>query len=561
MTLPTPAQAWPARRGRLLGMAGGGLVLALVAAGLGWWLRPPPLPPAPASLAVLALAYDGPPESAYLREVLPFSMVDLLRGVAGLDVAPFASSRTFAPQDDAKAVAEQLGVNHVLAGRLHVDGAVANLELVLRDGIEQRFRRQAATADLGREIEALTNEVLAALDRSPAPVRGPSRASRAYDRYVLGLRLLEGWDVERNVTRAIEAFTEALDADETFADAHAGLAKALWRRYLDTSEASLADRALAEAERAVELAPSLPEAHLALGTVLLGRARTAEAVAAFQRAQELAPADDDACRQIARAYAALKRPEEADRYYLRAIQLRSRYWQNYNVRGGFCLGAKRYAEAKEMYAKVIELRPLSWTGYSNKAGVHILLGEFAQAEELLRAALQLKAGVEVRTNLGFVLYAAGRYAEAAREYQAAVDAGAARAETYGSLGDAYRQIGRAAEARAAYGRAVELANARLKVNPDDAVLRSGVAMFLAGSGNCPEGARQAARATRGTGAEAEVHYYASVAYALCGDQARARASALRALSGGAVADLATNPDLARVREDPEVKAKLGATRR
>jgi hypothetical protein len=41
---------------------------------------------------------------------------------------------------------------------------------------------------------------------------------------------------------------------------------------------------------------------------------------------------------------------------------------------------------------------------------------------------------------------------------------------------------------------------------------------------------------------------------------QARKSALLALAGGTPTDLATNPDLARVRADPEVAAKLAATR-
>jgi tetratricopeptide (TPR) repeat protein len=311
----------------------------------------------------------------------------------------------------------------------------------------------------------------------------------------------------------------------------------------------------------VALAPSLPEAHLAHGTVLLGRGRTAEAVAAFARAQDLAPGDDDACRQIARAYAALKRYDDADRHYQKAIALRPGYWQNYNSRGSFFLRLGKYVTAKEQFAKVIELRPLSWTGYSNKAAAHIMAGEFAQAEPLLRTALQLNAGTEARTNLGFVLFAAGRYAEAAREYQAAVDAGAARAETYGSLGDAYRHAGRPAEARAAYARAIDLGEERLRVNPEEAPMRAGLAMFLAGAGRCPDAARQAARSTAGTAIDPTVHYYAAVAYAVCGDFARARRLALSALEGGAPADLATNPDLARVRQDPAVRARLPATPR
>jgi tetratricopeptide (TPR) repeat protein len=459
-------------------------------------------------------------------------------------------------------VAQQLGVTHVVRGHMKVDGSRADLELLLVPGAggePRRFPLSGATSTLLRQTEPLAAEVLTALNRRPPAARGPSRSGRAYDRYVNGRRLLEGWDVERNVTRAIEAFTEALDADDTFADAHAGLAVALWRRYLETSEAALADRALAEGERAAKLAPSLPEAHLALGTVLLGRGRTAEAVASFRRAQELAPGDDDACRQIARAYGELKRYDEADRLYQKAIQLRPQFWQNYNARGSFCYFRGRYDEAKALFAKVIELRPLSWTGYSNKAGAHIMKGEFGAAEPLLRTALQLNAGVEARTNLGWVLFASGRYAEAAREYQAAVDAGAAMAETYGSLGDAYRHAGEPQEAQAAYARAIDLARTRLRVNPEDAVLRSGLAMFLAGTGDCASAAREAGRATAGSAAQPTVHYYASVAYAVCRLEAKARRHAVLALEGGAPADFATNPDLARLRQDPALRARFEAT--
>ena len=91
-----------------------------------------------------------------------------------------------------------------------------------------------------------------------------------------------GWDVERNSIRAEESFRRALEADENFAEAHAGLAQALWRRYEESREARLVEESFNEAQQAVMLAPQLAEAHLALGVVLLGRGRGVEASASFE---------------------------------------------------------------------------------------------------------------------------------------------------------------------------------------------------------------------------------------------------------------------------------------
>jgi hypothetical protein len=56
--------------------------------------------------------------------------------------------------------------------------------------------------------------------------------------------------------------------------------------------------------------------------------------------------------------------------------------------------------------------------------------------------------------------------------------------------------------------------------------------------------------------EGTTHYYAAVAYALCGDRARAVRETLRALDGKVVADVRTNPDLEVVRADPAVARRL-----
>ena len=127
--------------------------------------------------------------------------------------------------------------------------------------------------------------------RPPAsPVSAARRA--AMEPYLRGRTYLEGWDVERNYARAEEAFQKAIERDPAFAEAHAGLALALFKDYEETRRPERVPRAEKAAERAVALAPDLPEARLAQGVIQLGRGLSAEAASTLQRAQDLAAADD-----------------------------------------------------------------------------------------------------------------------------------------------------------------------------------------------------------------------------------------------------------------------------
>ena len=47
---------------------------------------------------------------------------------------------------------------------------------------------------------------------------------KALEHYLEGRTHLLGWDVERNENLAVESFRRALEFDENFAEAHAGLA-------------------------------------------------------------------------------------------------------------------------------------------------------------------------------------------------------------------------------------------------------------------------------------------------------------------------------------------------
>ena len=548
---PRRSRSWTALVAAVVATAAAAAVLAQRP-----W-QPPPLPAAPRSVAVLPLSYEGPKEKAYFKDVLPLVMADGLRASRRLQVAPFGSSRTFAADDDARLVARQLGVQSVVQGKIGVQGD--QYEIAIRttgdDGRLLWTRTiRGEVAGLLPRADQLSAELASVLGAEAAPPRA-SRPPQALEDYLGGRALLEGWDVDRNYARAEEAFRKAIAADPTFAEAHAMLAMALWKHYRETREVDRVREALEAAQRAVSLAPALPEGHLALGIVELGRGRSAEAADSFQKAQDLAPADDAVCRWIAEAYAALGRNAEAEGMYRRAIDLRPSYWENYNGEGTFFLAQGRLPDAKEMFQRVIELRPDSDIGYTNLAGAHILGGELKEAEPLLHAALRIKPSASVHNNLGFVYYSTGRFEEAAREFRLAVE-DLESAARWGNLGDAYRQLGRSREAREAYGRAIELGRAQLGVNPRDGQVRGALAIWLGGYGRCDEARKDAERAALDAGANPTVHYYAAVASSICGDRSAAVRHAVRAVEGGVEADVRTNPDLRPLLGEPALRKAL-----
>ncbi len=559
-SVPAVAPAPRARHGWVALAAGAAAVALVLAIALG---RPwsGSQPTGPFGVAVLPLAYDGPADKAYIKDVIALVLAEGLGQSPAIRVAPFASSRIFDPAAAADDIARQLGVACVVRGSLRVEGGHFEASLLAeRPGrTTPAWSRtiDGSLSDLVSLSAAPVGELVRALGMNPGRPGGVAagRNPAAIEAYLRGVTLLEGWDVQKNAVEAEKAFREAIALDPTFAAAHARLAGALVTRFSRTRDASTIAQAGEAAERGVALDPALPEANMAVGWVELQRGRSAEAAAAFERAIAVAPADDALYRSVARAYADLGRDGEAEAMFQRAIDLRPDFWATYNSWGSFCLRRGKLDRAAELYGKVIDLHPESDLGYSNLAAVYISQGRQKEAEPLLKAALRINPSVQTRNNLGTVYYALGRFDEAAIEWEAALSI-SKDAMLYSNLGDAYRQTHRVAEAGRAYGTAVDLGRARLAIDATDAETRAMIANALAGSGRCPEARREAAGALSGSHANPTVAYYAAVASAICRDHAAAVEYVVRAIKGGVIADVKTNPDLAPILTDPAVVRAL-----
>ena len=515
------------------------------------------------TVAVLPWGHDGPEESAHFGQLVPLALNDRLKNFTALQVTPFSTSRTYGPDEDPALVAVQLGVDWIVHGHLTTTAAqiVANVSLAGPDGNAKGWPQEIVLDP--SEVIALSERVASSLADALGVAESATTRRRvdpkALEHYLEGRSYLLGWDVERNEIRAEESFRSALESDENFAEARAGLAQALWKRYVESREPGLVEEASNEAQRAVMLVPQLAEAHLALGVVLLGRGRAAEAAASFERALELAPADDDASRRIADSYAALGREDEAEANYQRAIDLRPGYWWSYEAKAYFYLFDKKpakFEEAKALYQQVINLRPESSLGWHGLANAHMFAGEFNAAKPLLQAAIRINPSGAALNDLGEVYYLTGSFELALEQFRLAVERLPKEALFWVGLADTYRQLQARDEAAESYTRAIQLFQEQLEINPRDAEGRGWLSQGLAALGRCDEARTATTQAARRGGELPFVDYILAVTHSRCGDQEKVVYHMRRALLGGVQLNVRTSPELKPFLDDPYLEEAL-----
>jgi tetratricopeptide (TPR) repeat protein len=122
---------------------------------------------------------------------------------------------------------------------------------------------------------------------------------------------------------ARQMFERAIELDPGYALAHAGVADccSFLYQYFDASPANL-KRADAASRRALELAPSLAEAHASRGLAVSLSGRYEEADTEFEMAMKLDPKSFEAAYFYARSCVAQGKNEEAAKWFERAIAVR-----------------------------------------------------------------------------------------------------------------------------------------------------------------------------------------------------------------------------------------------
>jgi len=205
------------------------------------------------------------------------------------------------------------------------------------------------------------------------------------------------YSVRRNAEdyrKAIDYFDQAIQLDPNYALAYAERSE-VWTVMGDlTGQRSTAfSKARSDAEKAVAIAPSLAEAHAALGWV---RAFTewkfAEGLSELQRAKELSPANPTANDLLARVIVYTGRMEEAERQARQAVELDPLSAATQFTLGRVLFYAGKLDEAYAAGRKMAELYPSASSSHRWQVLVAVQRGD---GETALREA-QLEPDDSIR---------------------------------------------------------------------------------------------------------------------------------------------------------------------
>lgn len=370
----------------------------------------------------------------YFCEGMAEEIINALCALGGLRVASRLAS--FGVRDrvsDPRELGRLLNVQTFLHGsvRKSDDRLRITAQLIkVADGFNlwsQTFDRKledvfAVQEEIARQVVAALRVNLLASDSSRLERRGTKNAA-AYEHYLRGRQLLNK-EKEAELRASVELFREAIRLDPTFADAHAGLADTLtqlFRQRQQVPALTPAD-AVAASQRAVELAPNLPDAHVSRGNALQTVRDFDAARRAFERAIALDPRHFHAHYWFAKYWAARGEHALAAKEYelaadaqpddYRPIVLALQEYQAINDKEREQSALRRSWQALE---RRLAIDPDDSYASDHAAGVLMLLGRRDEANRLLDRAIALRPD-DYRT-----LYTAACTASLGGEYERALD--------------------------------------------------------------------------------------------------------------------------------------------
>ena len=376
--------------------------LAYFVAGKFWiqeFLTPAPaaFAPPPHSIAVLPFAnMSGDKDQEYISDGLTEELLNSLAAINELQVAARTSAFSFKGKDtDIGTIARKLNVGAVLEGSVRRSANTLRITAQLINAVTG-FHVWSKTydRDLG-DVLKLQTEIATAVasalkvtllgDVAAKVELGGTRNAAAFDAYLRALKAVQSrHDDAKDIPAVIAAYTEAIRLDPNFALAFAGRSFALTAyASIVATGAAIRDgfeKAESDARRAIELAPELPQAHLALGSVFeSGTLDFSQAREEYERAAALAPGNAQVLRFSGALDATMGHFDVGIAAARRAVVLDPLARNSHLVFGAALYSARRYREAATAYAEAISLNPDYTEPYADRGLAFYGLGDLESA--------------------------------------------------------------------------------------------------------------------------------------------------------------------------------------
>jgi non-specific serine/threonine protein kinase len=389
------------------------------------------------SVAVLPFVNaTGDANAEYLSEGITQGLINTLAQLPKLKVVSLMSAYSYKGKAiDPPAVARELGVHTILTGRMTRLGDNLTISAELLDAGDDRqmwgkqYQRNlnevnSLQSDITRDITENLQLKLTGAQQNLMAQR-PTQNSEAYQLYLQG-RFYWNRRTTDGVNKAIDCFQQAIVKDPNYALAYSGLADsyfALSRASAAPSSKEAGAKARQSADKALELDPSLAEAHASLAVVLL----------VFQ--WDFPGAEHE---------------------FLRAMDLNPRYPYAHHWYAELLWATGRYEESVKEMHKALELEPFAPVLHVN-LGMALMLGKhFAEAEQEFRNTLDMDPNFRfAHFSYAQVLILQKRFDEAVTELEKTVQSIPESTYYRGYLGYAYARAGKTGQARKILGELIE----------------------------------------------------------------------------------------------------------
>jgi serine/threonine-protein kinase len=357
---------------------GAGLAVAAVVGG--WFMARRGRAAAAASMpvvAVLTFEHQGPPEEKYLTDGITDELASRIGAVNGIRVVSRASAMQYdLRKQTLRDIAAQLHVTHILAGSVRTDRRNDGTRLIL---VAPRLVNVATGAELWSDKitsavgagevfaveERVALNVARALDVALSPEATTALASLptkdidAYLAYLRGNLHASQFLVRSEQEQAVADLTEAVRLDPKFAIAQARLAQvqglfvSVFGRTADRLAA-----AKASLDRAMSVAPDLPQTRIALGMWYnLGLGDRDRALKEYESVKARQPNNADLLVQIGRAYRAGGDYASAFANFERASQLDPRSVTDLYEGAVSLFMLRRTSEGKRLLERALTINP------------------------------------------------------------------------------------------------------------------------------------------------------------------------------------------------------------
>jgi TolB-like protein/Tfp pilus assembly protein PilF len=525
-------------------------------------------------------------ENAYFADGIQDDVLTNLSKISDLRVISRTSVMQYRGRPtNLRDIGKALNVSNILEGSVRRSGnrVRVNVQLIDANTDEHLWANDydrdvtdvfAIQSDLAREIANALQAKLSPAEKSQM-TRKPTENGEAYLAFVQAHDLSCAWEDVAKLKQSEQLYQRAIDLDPNFALAlarYSQLESWMLRTHEGTSEHREKARSLAE--RALQLQPELPEAHLALGfSYYYGDNNYDAALREFEIAQRGLPNESEVYLAIGAIQRRQGKWAESTANLEKAATLNPKdTWPLQNLSYNYAM-QRNFAAANKTIDRALELNPNGIGLWEIKIKLAIAeKGDFSVYEQALEKVKSLPMSDEERLKIlaaqAELLLFQRKYQQVLQLAESAPDDSlaaipASLAGKYFAIGIAQKGLGDDATARTAFLKAKGILEQQLKQKPDDSDLRVQLAKLLAWLGEKDAAIAEAQRAIdlRPESKDAfegpRITEQVAQIYTILGDNARAIElldGLLSRATGVTLQNLKVNPAWDPIRSDPAFQA-------